>query len=372
MTFLGTLQANRKGLPPVFKDVKKRKEGDYMVLYEENGRKSLHSWITNTKSGAKNVMLLTTLVPILGKTKDDEHHTPALIKLYNYIMNGTDRCDQLSEAKTCRMKSRRWPLSPLCYMLDVARVNARTVGLLQEGRVSLDTRNFVRELVRELVTPQIQRRIKMRGIQTYIKIKAEIYLNAAKEALREDEEDQPEGDAGRTVEDQSEEREDEEPRTPATKRCSVCIRSATNHKASLNLKKCKSVCRFCKKTFCLEQHLLLTCHSCAGDPPDPDVIQLPTPSRRQRVKQLALQGQQQLPKNLLQQMQQHIPHQLLQQMLLQLPQQDQQEAHHLMEEMPSQPQILQQLQHHQFEPPPHLQQVPFISFELIEKFSVNI
>jgi hypothetical protein len=132
MTLLGTLQACRKGLPADFKSLKGRQAGDYMVLFEVGGKKSLHSWVANTKSGPKNVMALTTTVPIIGKTRDDNQEKPALFKRYDYTMGGTDRCDQLSEAKTVRMKSRRWPMSPLCYMLDVARVNGRTIGMLQE------------------------------------------------------------------------------------------------------------------------------------------------------------------------------------------------------------------------------------------------
>jgi hypothetical protein len=53
MTCVGTLQANRKGLPESFKSTKDRPEGDYQVLYEVDGKKSIHSWITNTKSGKK-------------------------------------------------------------------------------------------------------------------------------------------------------------------------------------------------------------------------------------------------------------------------------------------------------------------------------
>jgi hypothetical protein len=63
-------------------------------------------------------------------------------------------------------------------MLDVARVNARTVGEIQAERGSLGqalgSREFARELVRELVTPHIQRRMQMRGIQTYVKLKARV------------------------------------------------------------------------------------------------------------------------------------------------------------------------------------------------------
>jgi hypothetical protein len=67
MTCIGTLKANRKGLPKAFKEVKNRPEGDYQVLYEEGTRKSIHSWVTNTKSGPKNVMMITTTCPILQR-----------------------------------------------------------------------------------------------------------------------------------------------------------------------------------------------------------------------------------------------------------------------------------------------------------------
>jgi hypothetical protein len=128
MTCVGTLAAKRKGLPTNFRAL--REEGDYLVLYEPSG-KSIHSWITNTKSGKKNVMCLTTTQPILGRTKDDNREKPAILKRYDFAMNGTDRVDQLMESYSVRMKSRRWPMSVLSFLLDTARVNARTIAQIQ-------------------------------------------------------------------------------------------------------------------------------------------------------------------------------------------------------------------------------------------------
>jgi hypothetical protein len=117
----------------------------------------------------------------------------------------------------------------VAYMLDVSRVNSRTVSLLQEashmliffkcdslkpqtscafctntwhrriffqntdsrflygfelpnfilsdqGRVTPDTRRFGHNLVRSLVTPHILRRIMKHGIQNFVKNKARCYL----------------------------------------------------------------------------------------------------------------------------------------------------------------------------------------------------
>jgi len=142
MTFVGTLNANRKGLPDAFKFTAGREDGDYMVLYElkdpadkSSGKMSLHSYIVQSKSGTgpkKNVMLLTTTVPIVGWTKDGGTEKPALICFYNFAMLGTDRVDQIQSWFTVRMKSKRWPMSVFSYMMDTARVNARTISKLQE------------------------------------------------------------------------------------------------------------------------------------------------------------------------------------------------------------------------------------------------
>jgi len=51
MTYIGTMRENRKGLPKDFVNKEGRPEHDYVVLYDVTGKKSIHSWITNTKSG---------------------------------------------------------------------------------------------------------------------------------------------------------------------------------------------------------------------------------------------------------------------------------------------------------------------------------
>jgi hypothetical protein len=44
---------------PFCKAVKDREEGDYLVMWEDGGKKSLHSWICNTKSGKSLVFVFT-------------------------------------------------------------------------------------------------------------------------------------------------------------------------------------------------------------------------------------------------------------------------------------------------------------------------
>jgi hypothetical protein len=51
MTYTGTLSGNRKGLPAAFKSLEGREEGNYLAMFEEGGKTSIHSWACNTKSG---------------------------------------------------------------------------------------------------------------------------------------------------------------------------------------------------------------------------------------------------------------------------------------------------------------------------------
>lgn len=95
ITAVGTIMQNKRGIPSQFKSVSERENNSYKVLWEATKSKmSLHSYVVNTKSkGVKNVMLLSTLPPLLGTTIDDGKGKPALIKLYDFT-KGVDnsRC----------------------------------------------------------------------------------------------------------------------------------------------------------------------------------------------------------------------------------------------------------------------------------------
>ena len=69
MQCMGTLAVNRKGLPLSFKSLSGRKEGDYHVLYEVDGKISIHSWAAKNKNGKfpKSSLKNTSLKSGLGQ-----------------------------------------------------------------------------------------------------------------------------------------------------------------------------------------------------------------------------------------------------------------------------------------------------------------
>ena len=71
LTFTGTLQGYRKGVPIDIKAVKQREVLSFKIYREkENNVMTISSYVVKTSKGIKNVLILSTHGPILGITKD--------------------------------------------------------------------------------------------------------------------------------------------------------------------------------------------------------------------------------------------------------------------------------------------------------------
>ena len=81
---------------------------------------------TNSKE-KKNVAVLSTSRPLHGKTIDYGKEKLQIIKFYNFTKGGTGIVDQQNDYYTTRLKSCRWVMVALSYMLDTARINGKTV-----------------------------------------------------------------------------------------------------------------------------------------------------------------------------------------------------------------------------------------------------
>ena len=85
ITITGTIQTTRKVIPKELRETSKRNINSYEVLWNDSGKLVLNSYVVNTNStGKKNVMILTTVKPILGTSKHDPKLKPAIYKQYDY------------------------------------------------------------------------------------------------------------------------------------------------------------------------------------------------------------------------------------------------------------------------------------------------
>ena len=79
-------------------------------------------------------MVLSTLNPILGLTKDDGKSKPVIIKFYHFTKGGTDIVDQIMEKHTVKPKSSKWTIAAFSYILNVACVNVSTLSRMNDQK----------------------------------------------------------------------------------------------------------------------------------------------------------------------------------------------------------------------------------------------
>ena len=94
----------------------------------------------------KNVLMLSTMQPIMGVTKDDGKQKPAINKFYDYTKGGSDIKDQQMGFYACKTKSRCWTFTAFAYVLDACKVNAATVFALnhKQDPKKLNAYNFIK------------------------------------------------------------------------------------------------------------------------------------------------------------------------------------------------------------------------------------
>ena len=60
-----------------------REVNSYEVYWKDDGKCNISSYVVKTSKGTKNVLLLSTVEPLLGVTKDDKRK-PGLYKVYDF------------------------------------------------------------------------------------------------------------------------------------------------------------------------------------------------------------------------------------------------------------------------------------------------
>ena len=140
VTCVGTLMANRKGIPPELKKVDHREILSTEFYWNEDLDFVLGSYVVSSSTKKKkNVMMLSTLRPILGTTIDDGKNKAALYKLYDLTKGGTDIVDQRIGFYTCKFKSRRRSMTAFAYIIDT-RAGERVNPVCDEsGKRSIET-----------------------------------------------------------------------------------------------------------------------------------------------------------------------------------------------------------------------------------------
>ena len=125
----------------------------------------------------RNVLMLSTIQPLLGTVKEGRQPKPALYKLYDYTKGGTDVIDQRMGFYCCKSKSPKWTITALSYVLDTCRVNASTLLAMNFGQSprAQDSFQFGWNLAMALIVPFVQAR-QLNGLGVSVQWKISMIL----------------------------------------------------------------------------------------------------------------------------------------------------------------------------------------------------
>ena len=153
ITIVGTMRVDWKGIPPEIKNIDKCHERSTFYGHEKDDDLMLVLNVDKRKSGKKNVVVLTSMHDNVRVSKD-KRRKPQVHTFYDHTKGGVDVLDLISSNCSTRIKSKRWPLNSLAFILHTARTNANIT--LKENNVKMSTHEFTYQLVRALCLPSVQ------------------------------------------------------------------------------------------------------------------------------------------------------------------------------------------------------------------------
>ena len=154
ITIVGTTRLDRKGIPPQIQKVDNRNKKSIFFVCGEDDDLMLVSYIDKKNSGKKNMVVLTSMHDKI-KVSKDERRKPQVHLLYDHTKAGVDVVDLLSSHTSTRIKTKRWPMNCLAFILHTTRTNANTI--LSHNNIKMTSLEFIYQLAKSLCIPNVHR-----------------------------------------------------------------------------------------------------------------------------------------------------------------------------------------------------------------------
>ena len=175
------------------------------------------------------------------------------------LKGGTDIEDQCMGNYTTKMKSKRWPMTAFCFMLDTARVNSQSIWVLandEKGDVrKSNSYKFGMDLVKALIIPHIERRERNHSTSLPKSTLYKMSLILGRDVkIRKKREAPVQIENFESFVDKQD-----------AKRCYQCMNALPTvgyTKAANSLSKLQTQCTTCGKAVC-RKHLMNVCQPCA-------------------------------------------------------------------------------------------------------------
>ena len=197
--------------------------------------------------GKKNVIVLSTMHNNVKITKD-QPKKPSVQTLHDHTKGGVDVVDLLSRTHSTQIKSRRWPLNALAFILDTCCSNAKII--LLDNKIKLTNFEITYSLRKELVLPAIKRRYSQsNGLKIIVinKIRPVLGIDKVSARLQHESFNSTFG---------------------SFFKCNEAIVDKKYYKAEREKlsNKLKTECSKCQKLICNQTELQLVCEDCIEQP----------------------------------------------------------------------------------------------------------
>lgn len=159
ITMVGTLRKNKRQIPESFR----RNATMGTTRYAYDGKNILLSFCPKKN---KVVLLLSSKHKTGEKCENSDK--PEMIDFYNRTKCGTDVFDQLCGNYSCVRRTNRWTMRFFFGMLDQASVNASILYNFLPQNESLSRCQYLKQLALSLMTPHLQDRQQVPGMQKSI------------------------------------------------------------------------------------------------------------------------------------------------------------------------------------------------------------
>lgn len=167
LTYVGTVRANKKEIPPEMIDKSLFKHGQSAFLFDK--KMTLVTYAKDKKKAPKKLVLLVSSQHDQPTLADNGR--PEIIMDYNANKGGVDTFDQMCAYSSCGRMTKRWPLAVFFGMINAAGINSYVIHNAENvkaGKKKISRRTFLTTLAHELIKPWAEERLAFRGQQRNI------------------------------------------------------------------------------------------------------------------------------------------------------------------------------------------------------------
>jgi len=154
LTMVGTIRKNKREIPHVFLDTKKRTLNSSVFGYGEDIL--LTSYVPKKN---KNVLLISTMHEQGDIDPESVEKKPEVIMFYNQTKGGVDVVDELKGEYSVSRISCRWSLTIFFSLMNIAGINSQIIYRENTGKI-LSRREFLKNLGNELTKPFMINRLQ--------------------------------------------------------------------------------------------------------------------------------------------------------------------------------------------------------------------